>query len=192
MEKVGKCGLKFLRDVTSESTEHRRGRICEAALSCGFPPVMGPPELREVAKGDARTHVGAGVREHVMGLHWGENQEESANALVDSLQKSWAAVSLDTRINGSPTSRAKPGEAGRGCAGQSVQRSHLQKSPTHIDKLGSPEVGQDAEVTDADESLRQDVKQESSDELVGRDGHRPRLVAAGIIAPTKTDMVAIE
>src|SRR5262249_17356952 len=53
-------------------------------------------------------------------------------------------------------------------------------------------VGHHAEVTDADESLRQDVKQESPNELFGGEGHRSHLVAAGIISPTECDVVAIK
>jgi len=47
-------------------------------------------------------------------------------------------------------------------------------------------------VADADESLRQHVKQESSNELVSRDVHRSHLVAAGVIPPTEGNAVAIE
>ena len=47
-------------------------------------------------------------------------------------------------------------------------------------------------MSDANESLRQDVKQESSDELVSRDGHRSHLVAAGVISPTEGNALAIE
>ena len=53
-------------------------------------------------------------------------------------------------------------------------------------------IGHDAEVADADESLRQDVKQESSDELVGSDGHRSHLVTARVISPTEGHAFAIE
>jgi hypothetical protein len=54
------------------------------------------------------------------------------------------------------------------------------------------EIGHDTEVADTDESLRQDVKQKTSDELVGRDGHRSHLVAAGVIPPTEGNAFAIE
>jgi hypothetical protein len=47
-------------------------------------------------------------------------------------------------------------------------------------------------VTDADESLRQDVKQESPNEFVSGDRHRSHLVAANVIPPTKRDVVTIE
>jgi hypothetical protein len=53
-------------------------------------------------------------------------------------------------------------------------------------------IGHHAEVADADESLRQDVKQESSDELVSKDGHRSHLVAASVISPTEGNAFAIE
>ena len=47
-------------------------------------------------------------------------------------------------------------------------------------------------MADADESLRQDVKQESSDELVSSDGHRSHLVTARVISPTEGNVFAIE
>jgi hypothetical protein len=53
-------------------------------------------------------------------------------------------------------------------------------------------IGHHAEVADANESLRQDMKQESSDELVSRDGHRSHLVAAGVISPPEGNAFAIE
>src|SRR5262249_15917373 len=60
------------------------------------------------------------------------------------------------------------------------------------DRFGTLVIGHHAEVSDADESLRQDVKQESSDELVRRDGQRSHLVAAGVISPTESNAFAIE
>jgi len=53
-------------------------------------------------------------------------------------------------------------------------------------------IGHHAEVADADESLRQDVKQESPDELVSSDGHRSHLVTARVISPTEGNAFAIE
>ena len=47
-------------------------------------------------------------------------------------------------------------------------------------------------MADADESLRQDVKQKSSDELAGGDGHRSHLVAVGVISPTEGNAFAVE
>ena len=53
-------------------------------------------------------------------------------------------------------------------------------------------ISHHAEVADADESPRQNVKQESPDELVSRYGHRSHLVAAGVIPPTEGNAFAIE
>jgi hypothetical protein len=47
-------------------------------------------------------------------------------------------------------------------------------------------------VTDANESLRQDVKQESPNELLDGDAHRSHLVAASIVPPTEGDVFAIK
>jgi len=47
-------------------------------------------------------------------------------------------------------------------------------------------------VTNADESFRQHVKQESPDEFVSRNSHRSHLVAAGVMAPTEGHAVSIK
>jgi len=47
-----------------------------------------------------QAHVGAGVREHVKRLGWKTRYDESTKLFDESLQKSWAAVSLRTRIRG--------------------------------------------------------------------------------------------
>jgi hypothetical protein len=58
--------------------------------------------------------------------------------------------------------------------------------------LGSLVIGHEAKVTNADEALRQHVKQEPSDEFVSRDSHRSHLVATGIVPPTEGHAVAIK
>lgn len=53
-------------------------------------------------------------------------------------------------------------------------------------------IGQNSEVPDTHEALRQDVKQKPTHELIRGKGHDSRLVAAGIVPPTKRDVAAIE
>ena len=53
-------------------------------------------------------------------------------------------------------------------------------------------IGQDSEVPDTDEALREDVKQKPAHELLRGDGHDPLLVAARIVPPTKLDCATIE
>ena len=45
---------------------------------------------------------------------------------------------------------------------------------------------------DSHEALRQDVHQESTDELDGRESHRALLIAVSVIPPTEGDLVAVE
>jgi len=47
-------------------------------------------------------------------------------------------------------------------------------------------------MSNADERLRQNVQQESSDELLGREGHFAFLVAMSIVPPTKSDVIAVK
>ena len=69
---------------------------------------------------------------------------------------------------------------------------HSQQFATEFDRRGSLVIGHEAEVPDADESLRQHVNQETSDELVGGNRHHSLLVAASVVPPTEGDVVAVE
>src|SRR5207342_2168984 len=53
-------------------------------------------------------------------------------------------------------------------------------------------VGHEAKVPDADKALRQDVKQEPADELLGGNGHHTLHVSVGVVTPTEGDGVAVE
>ena len=71
-------------------------------------------------------------------------------------------------------------------------RRHSQQLATEFDRRGSLVVGHEAEVPDADETLRQHVQQEAADELVGGNGHRALLVSVSVVPPAECDVVAIE
>ena len=47
-------------------------------------------------------------------------------------------------------------------------------------------------MADSHEALRQDMQQESADELAGREGHRALFIAVRIIPPTERDLIAVE
>ena len=47
-------------------------------------------------------------------------------------------------------------------------------------------------MSNPDERLRQNVQQESPDELLGREGHFAFLVAMSIVPPTECDLIAVE
>ena len=59
-------------------------------------------------------------------------------------------------------------------------------------RCGSLIVGHEAKMPDSHEALRQDVQEESADELAGREGHRALLIAVSVIPPTERDVVAVE
>jgi len=54
---------------------------------------------------------------------------------------------------------------------------------------GASSVGEEAEVADADEALREQVKQETPQELVARDGHQFLLIVIGGVVPAEGDLV---
>ena len=47
-------------------------------------------------------------------------------------------------------------------------------------------------MSNPDEPLRQNVQEESPDELLGREGHFAFLVAMSIVPPTKSDVIAVK
>ena len=53
-------------------------------------------------------------------------------------------------------------------------------------------VGEQSEVTDADESSRQDMEQESPQELMRRYGHDLLLVAMCVVSPAEGDLIVLE
>jgi hypothetical protein len=56
------------------------------------------------------------------------------------------------------------------------------------DRCRTSAVGEDAEVADANESLGQDVEEESAQELIGGDGHHLLLAAVSVVLPAKRDL----
>ena len=56
----------------------------------------------------------------------------------------------------------------------------------------TPAVGEQAEVADADQPLRQNVDEESAQELISRDGHDLLLAAVGIVLPAERDALVFE
>jgi hypothetical protein len=50
---------------------------------------------------------------------------------------------------------------------------------------GAPSIGEEAEVTDADEAFGQHVQEEAAQELGGIQGHLTLLATAGVILPAE-------
>ena len=53
---------------------------------------------------------------------------------------------------------------------------------------GAPSVGEEAEMADANEALGEQVKQETPQELIAREGHQFLLIVVGGVAPAKGNL----
>ncbi len=57
---------------------------------------------------------------------------------------------------------------------------------------GASSVGEEAEVADANEALGEQVKQETPQELIAREGHQFLPIMVGGVAPAKGDVAVVE
>ena len=64
----------------------------------------------------------------------------------------------------------------------------LEQPETEWKKLRSPPVSEEAEVADAHKAARQQVQEQTSQELFDRQGHEPLLVAVSRVSPTESDV----
>lgn len=72
--------------------------------------------------------------------------------------------------------------------GSGSLRGRCEHLETKWQKSGSPPIGKKAEVSDADETLWQQVQQETTQELICRERHRPLSVAVGAVSPAEGDV----
>ena len=68
----------------------------------------------------------------------------------------------------------------------------IQQSAAQWDRDLADRVGHEAEVTDADEVLGQDVEEKASDELIDLENHDAGRIAGFAIGPSKLDLVAVK
>ena len=64
----------------------------------------------------------------------------------------------------------------------------LEQAEAEWKELGSPPVGEEAEVADAYEAAWQQVEEEAAQELFDGQSHEPFLVAVSGVSPTETDV----
>ncbi len=69
---------------------------------------------------------------------------------------------------------------------------HAEQEAATQQRSGALAVGEEAEVTDADQTLRQNMDEEPSQELVGRDSHDLLLAAGCVILPAEGDAILLE
>ena len=66
--------------------------------------------------------------------------------------------------------------------------SVLEQSEAERKELGSLPVSEEAEIPDAHEAVREQVQEETAQELIDRYGHQPFLVAVSGVSPAEGDV----
>jgi predicted anti-sigma-YlaC factor YlaD len=61
-----------------------------------------------------------------------------------------------------------------------------------LERSTASSVGEEAEVADADQAFRQNVKKKSAQELIYRNGHDFVLAAVSIVSPAEGDAIVLE
>jgi len=75
-------------------------------------------------------------------------------------------------------------EGGHGLGPHSSFRRHRDEERSTPRECGcAPSVGEEPEVADADEAAREDMEEEATEELGGRERHRPHVVPPGGVFP---------
>ena len=69
---------------------------------------------------------------------------------------------------------------------------HAEKRAAVFERSATSAVGEKTEVSDANQTAGQHVKQEAAQELMGGDGHDLLLAAVGIISPAEGDTIVLE
>jgi hypothetical protein len=64
----------------------------------------------------------------------------------------------------------------------------LESSETPWQESGTPSIGEEAEVADADEALGEQVKQEATQKLIAREGHQFLLIVVSGVTPAEGDL----
>ena len=67
-----------------------------------------------------------------------------------------------------------------------------QQTLTEREELGSTAIGQESEETDAYEAARQNMEEETAQELLRGERHHSLLFTVGIIVPAESNLVAVE
>ena len=71
-------------------------------------------------------------------------------------------------------------------------RVGIEEFAGECEAFGAPSVRQVSELADANETSRQDVLGESSEKLIGRDGHLALLAAMRVVFPPESDVLTAE
>jgi hypothetical protein len=117
------------------------------------------------------------------GMRWRSEEELRRGEPLDDMH--------DSAAEGTVPERAR-GEWGRRLGACWLWIGLLEQAETKWKKLGSPPVCEEAEVADADEAAGQQVKQETTQELVDRQSHDALPVAVSGISPSESNAAVSE
>jgi len=68
----------------------------------------------------------------------------------------------------------------------------VEQSAAAFERGTSSTVGEESEVSDANQPLGQDVDEEAAQELMGGNGHNLLLAAVGVVSPAERDTIVFE
>lgn len=72
------------------------------------------------------------------------------------------------------------------------RRSRTEQAETHRQESASPPIGEKAEASDANETLGKQVEQETTQELICREGHGAIYVAVRAVSPEEGDVAIVK
>ena len=110
-------------------------------------------------------------------------------AALGGADRSWRLLKRSITSMSSEQSGALDLSCGRG---RWWWRSDVEQEAATQQRSGPFTVGQEAEATDANEAFGQDVDEETSQELIGCDGHDLPLAAGCVVLPAEGDAIAFE
>ena len=118
-----------------------------------------------------------------VGMRWRSEEELRGGEPLDDRH--------DSAAEGTVPERAR-GERGGRLGACWLWIGLLEQAETKWKKLRSPPVGEEAEVANAHEAARQQVKQEATQELVDRQSHDPLPVVVSGISPSESNAAISE
>ena len=68
----------------------------------------------------------------------------------------------------------------------------MESSEAQRQKSSASSIGEEAEVTDADEALGEQMKQEATQKLIAREGHQFVPIVVGGVTPAKGNLAVVE
>ena len=151
---------------------------------------------------------GIGVRTHFCGACWRTTSGCGEDGAGRSLMRSRAVIAAPPWLCGAQARteiQLAAGEpfddqhdAGAGWTAQAGWLGRIgaggcaEQSAAAFERSTSSTVGEESEVSDANQALGQNVDEEAAQELMGGNGHDLLLAAVGIVSPAEGDAIVLE